>query len=66
VPRIQTGLSVSARARSSEATSTAAAPSVMGEHMNRRSGDEIMREPITCSSVAPRWKCALGFFAACV
>jgi hypothetical protein len=42
------------RARSSDATSTAAAPSVIGEHAKSRSGEEIMREPSTCSSVAPR------------
>ena len=45
---------------------TAAAPSVIGEHMNRRSGLEIIREPSTCSSVAPLLKCALGFRAAWV
>ena len=59
-------MSVSARARVSDARTTAAAPSVIGEHMNRRSGDEIIREPRTWSSVAPLLKCALGFLAAWV
>src|SRR5213593_3478473 len=54
--RIHTGVSVSARARSSLATITAAAPSVIGEHMNRRSGLAIMREPSTWSRVAPLLK----------
>ena len=64
MPRIHTGASVSSRARASLATMTAAAPSVMGEHMNSRSGVEIMREHSTWSTVAPLLKWALGFLAA--
>jgi hypothetical protein len=52
-PRIQTGRSVRSPARSSDATITAAAPSVMGEHMKSRNGVAIIREQSTCSSVAP-------------
>ena len=43
---------------------TAAAPSVIGEHMNRRNGVAIIREPSTWSSVAPLLKCAFGFLTA--
>ena len=66
MPRIHTGVSVSDRARSSLASTTAAAPSVIGEHMNSRSGLEIIREQSTWSSVAPLLKWALGFCAAWV
>jgi len=44
---MKTGVSVIVRARSSLARITAAAPSVIGEHMNRRSGLEIIREQST-------------------
>ena len=60
--RTRTGsTSRGACARSAEHTTTAAAPSPIGEHISSVSGSAIIRLPSTSSTVTGVRYCALGF-----
>ena len=62
--RTRTGAPPTRRAYSSEQTTTAAAPSPIGEHISRVSGGEISRLARTSSTLTSVRNCALGLRAA--
>jgi hypothetical protein len=59
----RTGESVNSRARSSGTTTTAAAPSVIGEQSKSRRGSATSEEFRTVSTVIRFLNWAIGFFA---